>query len=894
MAAAYSETTQETISAELRATYRLQLSPQFTLDDAAALVDYLSDLGVSHLYSSPFLQAAPGSTHGYDVVNHHQVNAELGGAEARARLSRALFDRGLGLVLDIVPNHMAITGPENPIWWDVLENGQSSPYASYFDVDWDAPEMQRNNAIIVPVLGDQFGRVLEAGEIQVDYHEGEFLIRYYDNTYPVDPRSLGDLLAQASQYVQNDRLSFLAGVYDRLPLSTATDRPSAQRRHRDAVVLGRLLKDLVSAEPEVEAAIRQTVAEVNHQPDLLESFLGEQNFRLAFWRITARELGYRRFFDINNLIGLRIEDEQVFVDTHALILSWLAGEVLSGVRIDHLDGLRNPLNYLQRLSAVQPRAWIVAEKILEPGETLPEDWPLAGTTGYDFMNQVNGLFIDRSAEPALTRFYGQFTGQEQDYHSLVVRAKRKACQELLGSDVNWLTELFIQVTQRHRRYRDFTRNELRTVLQEVAVCLPVYRTYVDADRGEAPERDVRTIDRAVACARENRPEIDPTLFDFFRDLLVLNVKGEVEAELVMRFQQFTGPVMAKGVEDTVFYIYNRLVSLNEVGGDPGKFGYSANEFHSACIAAQEKWPRRMLSTSTHDTKRSEDVRARLDVLSEIPEEWQAAVESWSAANAKYKTGDAPDANDEYLIYQTLVGAWPLSSERLAAYMEKAAREAKRHTSWTAPDPDYEQALQNFISGIAADRKFTTGVEGLVEKVKAPGWINSLSQALIKLTAPGVPDFYQGSELWDYSLVDPDNRRPVDFDLRRRLLAELQAGQDPEQIWERKEEGLPKLWVIYKTLDLRRKCPQAFSPEGAYLPLAVRGEHALGYLRGGEVAVVVPRLPASAGQNWGNTQVKLPDGNWTNELTGERVQGGWLALKDLVSRFPVCLFRLEEG
>jgi (1->4)-alpha-D-glucan 1-alpha-D-glucosylmutase len=866
----------------------------FGFADAAAIADYLAALGISHLYCSPYLQAAPGSTHGYDVVNPHQVNKEIGGPEAHAQLCAKLKENGLGQVLDIVPNHMAILGRENPWWWDVLENGPSSRHAGYFDIEWDPPEAKLRNIVLLPVLGDHYGRVLEAGELCLEREEGSFVIRYHDQVFPVSPRSLNDFLATAAERCQSDDLSCIADGLGQLPMSTATDWVAVRRRHRNKEVLRGQLARLCREQPKVAAALDQVVAEVNSDPDQLDVLIERQNYRLAFWRAAAQDLGYRRFFDINTLVGLRAEDETVFAETHALILEWLRKGVLDGVRVDHPDGLLDPQEYFQRLYEACPQAWILAEKILEPGERLPKSWPIAGTTGYDFIFRLTNLFVDPAGEGPLTKFYAEFTDEPTDFAIVVREKKGMAMRDLLGSDVNRLTALFGQICERHRRHRDYTRHELHHVLREVISSLPVYRTYVRAKVGQVSEDDSRTITEAVESAKKTRLDLDKDLFDFFRDILLLRVRGELETELVMRFQQLTGPVMAKGVEDTAFYCFNRLVALNEVGGDPGRFGFSPDDFHKACAETQAEWPRSMLASSTHDTKRSEDVRARLHLLSEIPDRWREAVQRWTMLNKRYRRDGLPDRNAEYLLYQTLVGAWPIATERMIAYMEKASREAKVHTSWTQPNPDYDGALQQFIEGILDDREFKADLETFVKPLIEPGRVNSLAQTLIKLTAPGVPDFYQGTELWDLSLVDPDNRRPVDYALRRRLLSELD-GMTAEEIWSRIDEGLPKLWIIRQTLKLRRS-RKLLEPESSYRPLVARGEksaHVVAYTRGERIATVLPRLVIKLGAKWGDTTLELPEGRWRNAFTNETLNGGEIALAKLLKRFPVGLLCQER-
>lgn len=878
-------------------TYRVQLRPEFGFDKAAEIAGYLADFGISHLYSSPCLQAARASSHGYDVIDPTRVNEELGGEEGHARLCRALGEAGLGQVLDVVPNHMAITQRQNTWWWDVLENGPSSRYAFYFDVDWDPPQARLRNTVLLPILGDHYGRVLENGELKLVRRGGKFEIHYHEHRMPVAPRSLDTLLAGAARRCGSPDLAFIADSYGQLPHATLTDRESVARRHRDKEVLAGQLARLCEEKPEVAEAVDAVVAEWNADPDRLDELLQRQNYRPAFWRTAGQELDYRRFFDVHTLIGLRTEDEGVLADTHSLIFRWLKEGVLDGVRIDHPDGLRDPKQYFDRLRAAAPETWIVVEKILEPGEPLRESWPVDGTTGYDFLNLAGGLFVDRESERALTDLYTEMTGESPAWAELVREKKLLVLGDLLASDVNRLAEVFLQVCERHRRHRDYTRFELRQAIREVVASFPVYRTYIRAEAGEVSPEDEREVEEAIEAAKAHRSDLSPDLFDFFRDLLLLKVRGiaDIESELVMRFQQLTGPAMAKGVEDTAFYNYHRLVSLNEVGGSPGAFGVSVEEFHRTCAENQRRWPAAMLATSTHDTKRSEDVRVRISLLSEIPERWGEAVRRWFDHNKKHLRGGSPDRNAQYLLYQTLVGAWPISVERVQSYMEKATREAKSQTSWTRVNAEYEEALKGFVQAILEDRDFVADLEGFVAPLVEPGRISSLAQTLLKLAAPGAPDFYQGTELWDLSLVDPDNRRPVDYELRRRLLEELGKGMSPEGILARMDEGLPKLWLIRQGLHLRRRRPEAFGPGSTYEPLQVSGEkadHAVAFLRGGEVAAVVPRLAFKLGGDWGDTTLDLPEGRWRNGLTGDEVAGGRIGLKDLLARFPVALLSAE--
>ncbi|MGH9183131.1 MAG: malto-oligosyltrehalose synthase [Acidimicrobiales bacterium] len=884
------------------ATYRLQLRPGFGFDDAAAVAPYLADLGVSHVYCSPYLQAAPGSTHGYDVVDHARVNDELGGAAGHARLCAALG--AAGLVLDIVPNHMAITA-ENAWWQDVLENGPASRYARYFDVDWDPPESKLRHTVLMPVLGDHYGRVLEAGELRLERDGGSLSVRYHEHRLPVAPRSLDLVLAPAAAATGSDDLAFLARAFASLPAPTATDPASVGARHRDKEVLKRQLARLCAEDGDLAAAVDGAVAAVNADPDLFDELLERQNHRLAYWRTAGQELDYRRFFDITTLAGLRTEDERVFADTHALVLEWVGAGVLDGLRVDHPDGLVDPAGYLGRLRAAAPRAWVVVEKVLGTGERLPP-WPVEGTTGYDFLDLLGGLFVDPAGEEPLTDAYAEFTGEPTAWEEVAHATKHQVMRDVLAADLHRLSHLFVGVCEASRRHRDFTRRDLAEVLGEVAAGFAVYRTYVDP-AGHARPADLAQIEAALSRAAARRPELDPELWALVGAVLSGELGGPAATELRLRFQQVTGAVMAKAVEDTAFYTFCRLVSRNEVGGDPSRFATDVATFHVRMAEAQRDWPVAMLASSTHDTKRSEDVRARTSLLSEIPQGFAAAVARWSAANEGHRTttpeGEVwPDRNLEWLLYQTLVGAHPLPVERALAYVEKATREAKAHTSWVDPVPVYDGAVRRFVEGALAHPAFLADLDAFVAPLVEPGWVTALAAQLVKLTAPGVPDLYQGTEVWDWSLVDPDNRRPVDFARRRLLLAELD-GLSPEQVWARAADGLPKLALTRAALHLRRRLPEVFGagPAGEYRPLAARGRaasHVVAFCRGGRVATVVPRLALglSRAGGWGETAVELPPGDWRDELSGEVVGGGGpVPLAGVLARFPVALLaRLEGG
>ncbi|MDQ6648732.1 MAG: malto-oligosyltrehalose synthase [Actinomycetota bacterium] len=810
-------------------TYRVQLHAGFDFRAAAAVVPYLADLGVGHLYCSPYLQAAPGSTHGYDVVDHGRLNAELGGEEGFAELSAAVRGAGMGIVLDVVPNHSAVSEPEsqNAAWWDVLKQGPSSAYAGWFDIAWDSPD--NPGRVLVPVLGSSVGECIAAGEIV--YSEGPDgpLLRYYDHVVPVAP---------------------------------GTEK---------------LAEDL---------------------PALLEA----QHFRLCQWRVAADELNYRRFFDVTTLAGVRVEDPEVFEATHRLLLDQLRAGILDGLRIDHPDGLADPGGYLARLAEATGGCWVVVEKILEAGEELPPEWACAGTTGYDALNRLLGIFVDPAGEAALTTLYGELTRAPTSYPAVVETTKHLVLDSVLVAEVNRLTDVLVEVARADPRTRDFTRRGLRRALVEVLAAFDVYRAYVTPGQ-EPSSLACGHVEAAADIARRVVPSHSAEV-DLVRDLAL--GRGLAEAagerrptwsEFVTRFQQTCGPVMAKGVEDTAFYRYHRLDALNEVGGDPGRFGISPSEFHAAAAATQRDWPVSMTTLSTHDTKRSEDVRARLALLSEIPQRWGDAVVAWTAHNERYRAGGPLDRNTEYLLYQTLVGAWPLSPDRALAYLEKASREAKAYTTWTDPDPAYDEALAGFVTSVLDDPGFVEKLEVFVADLVRPARVGSLAQKLVQLTMPGVPDVYQGSELWDLSLVDPDNRRPVDYDRRRRLLRSLDT-LGPADVLAQAGTGLPKLLVVSRALRLRREHPDWFGAAAGYQPLPVSGAQAdrvLAFARGTTVATVVPRLVMGLERSgWGDTTIELAAGRWRDELTGATLEGGQVRPQDLFADFPVSLLVRQEA
>lgn len=875
-----------------RATYRVQLNGSFDFDAAASIADYLAELGVSDLYASPYLQAAPGSAHGYDVVDHSVLNPELGGEEAHRRMCAALQGAGLSQVVDVVPNHMAIGTPDNRWWWDVLEHGQSSSFASYFDVDWNARGSTSDDRILLPVLGDQYGRVVESGDVRLQREGEKFVISYYERTFPVTPRSLSEVLARAADRAKSDELAFLAGAFANLP--EAVDRITARRRTRDTRVLHHLLARALE-NPRISEAIEAEIDVTNLDADALDSLLAQQNYRLAYWQTGRHELEYRRFFDIDNLVGLHMEDEEVFEDTHRLMVSLVEEGVVTGLRIDHPDGLRDPKKYLAALRRKAPTAWIVVEKILEPGEQLPDGWPVAGTTGYEYLRLVGGLFLDPPGLDRLLDIYREAAGRMPEWETMVRESKGRVLDDGLRADLDRLVELLFEVCEHHRRHRDHSRLALREALRALLVCFPVYRTYMSPSDDSPSLRDREYVEQAVRSVKELHPRIDVELLDWLQDILLLRYRGPLELELALRFQQLSGPAMAKGVEDTAFYRFHRLISANEVGGDPINPATSVDSFHGVMAEVAHRQPQTMLTTSTHDTKRSEDVRARLAVLSEIPDRWRDVVAAWFDRCARYRGDVGPDRNTEYLLYQTVVGAWPIDEERAWQYMQKAIRESKTRTAWTRIDEGYEGSVESFVRGVLSDEEMRGEIDRFVQEIKHAGRLNALAQTALKLVSPGVPDIYQGTELWDLSLVDPDNRRPVDFDLRRRLLSEL-AGMSPEAIMERMDEGLPKLWIIRQALALRRERPEAFE-RGSYAPVQVEGmkqNYAIAFSRGESVVLIAPRLTLLRGGDWGDTSIALPDGRWDDVLTGEEHGAGSVELRRLLARFPVALLSKRKG
>jgi (1->4)-alpha-D-glucan 1-alpha-D-glucosylmutase len=946
-----------------RATYRVQLHRDFRFADVTAIVPYLAALGVSHVYCSPYLRARPGSLHGYDIVDHGILNPELGSREDFDRMVDALAREGMSHLCDVVPNHMAVMGADNAWWMDVLANGPSSPYATYFDIDFGRRDEALAGKVLVPVLGDGYGSVLERGELVLafDGDAGTFAIRYFDHRFPLDPRSTAGIVLGAAAEARRahsqaaPELDAIAYTLKALPAYDDDAPPRVAARRRIAGDLAQRLAGLARADDNAAAAIARSVAQFNGSAgdrasfDALHALLEQQPFRLADWRIAADEINYRRFFDVNDLAGLRMEQAAVFEATHGFVLSLAGAGRIGGLRIDHPDGLYDPARYFATLQARyreeakrhgrdDASIYLVIEKIAAPHERVPVDWPVHGTTGYRFASVVNGLFVDTRAKARLDRIWRTFAGDDaQPFEEAAYDGRRAIMEGPLASELRMATLRALRLARADRRTRDFTFNALREAIMEIVARFPVYRTYVDASGASAQDR--RYIDWAVAHARAQTRVSDVRAFDFLhRALLGSPPEGADDAarvayrDFALRFQQFTAPVTAKGVEDTALYRFNRLVSLNEVGSDPQQFGMTVRAFHAASADRAATWPHTMLATSTHDNKRSEDVRARIDVISERPGAWRAAVGRWSRMNRSCKTlvdaDPAPSANDEYLLYQTLVGSFVSGDdgiapyrERIAAYMLKAAREAKVRTSWLSPNAAYEDALARFVAALLDE---SHGFLADLRQECAPyawfGMLNSLSATLLKLASPGVPDLYQGNELFDFSLVDPDNRRAVDFDLRKARLASLATIDAPPHddrgariraLFEAPFDGRTKLFAVRQALALRRRRPALFAC-GDYRPLQAQGAHAAHVVafariheREALVAVAgrlfaslgVPSGTVPLGDAWGDTSVDLrvfPGGRRIASVLTSRplvADGDRIPLSQLFADYPGALLHV---
>jgi (1->4)-alpha-D-glucan 1-alpha-D-glucosylmutase len=970
------------------ATYRLQLSPALTFDDAAALVPYLDRLGITDGYTSPFFETSSRGSHGYDVSDHNRLREELGGEAAFARFGAALTRQRMGLLIDLVPNHMGIAGDRNAWWMDLLTNGPSSPYASFFDVDWRPVKRELADKVLLPILGDQYGAVLDRGELRLELTGGAFRVRYHETVLPIHPSTYARVLGYRLDELQATlgpehpalvELKEVIGWFATLPGPADTKPDRLPARERDVETGRQRLDELLRQSGDVRDFVEANLRLYNGTPgdsasfDLLDALLDEQAYRLAYWRVAGEEINYRRFFDVNDLAAIRMEDPRVFAETHRLVFRLVREGVVTGLRIDHPDGLYAPAQYFRRLqrgcflesarrlagvggdegewrdsallarydAAVREGAppvsacYIVAEKILAVDERLPAIWPVDGTTGYEFLNRVNGIFVDRTRARAIDDLYARLLRRPPSFDDVVYESKRLIMDTAMASEINVLAHRLNVISEKHRSSRDFTLASLHRALREIIAAFPVYRTYAGdtggetSDPGRIEDRDRDAIARAVARAKSRAPAtMNVSVFDWIADILALRFPPWAQEadrcerlDFAMRFQQTTGPVTAKGYEDTALYRYHRLVSLNEVGGDPHRFGTPLAEFHAAMAARQAETPHGLSATATHDTKRGEDVRARINVLSEIPAEWRQRVARWQRLNRKHKGAvdgaPVPSAREEYLLYQTLVGAWPIEAERVQAYLLKALHEAKERTSWVNPNPRYDEAIARFAEAILdphRSREFLRDLVAFQERVAHFGIFNSLAQVLIKITAPGVPDFYQGTELWDLSLVDPDNRRPVDFERRRRLLDELVervtttdhlAGLAAELL-KNAEDGRVKMFVTRQALVFRRDHAALFAG-GAYRALDARGTHAehccaFARVREGEAAVVVvPRLLARRGGSgrgtgmevWSDTEVVLGEEGgrrFRNIFTNEEIEApaGALPLVAAFASFPLAL------
>ena len=965
------------------ATYRLQLHSGFTFAQAAEIIEYLAEMGISDCYISPLAQARSGSLHCYDVTNPGVVNPELGGEAAFREFARKARDHGLGIVADTVPNHMCISDPANGWWLDVLENGPSSVYAPYFDIDWNPPKADLANKVLLPVLGDQYGHVLENRELIVSYNNGSFAVSYHGLMFPLAPRTWTQILEPAlmtfgpkldeSNHDIMELESIITGL-NHLPLRTETDLVKVRERQREKGIIKQRLATLVEVNSAINLAIQKAIAELNgisgdaHSFDRLEKLLDDQAYRLSFWHVAADEINYRRFFDVNDLAAIRVEQPEVFESTHELTFRLIREGWITGLRIDHVDGLRDPGLYLELLQsrcdlalaaahtknssdestasadgsdASGPPFYVVVEKILGHDEPLRTDWPIHGTTGYEYLNDLNGLYVDRSARENLEGFYTRFTRYRREFPEIVYECKRLVLRATMSGEQNVLARRLDRISEQHRWSRDFTLNSLGRSLAEVIACFPVYRSYVTS-AGTLTAEDRRRITTAINVATRRNAALSESTFDFLGSVLLLTHPaelGELERQerldFTLRFQQLTSPVMAKGFEDTALYRFYPLTSLNEVGSDPTSFGTPAQEFHERNQQRARQWPHGLCATSTHDTKRGEDVRARINVLSEVPEEWAAAAARWHEMNVgarvEFDEVPIPDANEEYLFYQTLIGVWPLAPinpkerevfvKRIQEYMHKASKEAKLRTSWISPNRNHDEALAEFVRRVLEPRSnnsFPADFAKFHRTVAMAGMLNSLSQTTLKICSPGVPDFYQGSELWDDNLVDPDNRRPVDFARRRAILEQItrDVKADPlallKKLLETTADGRIKMHVSRCALRFRRHHQELFA-NGAYDPLEATGKrarHVVSFARRHEkdqVIVAAGRffMALGAGNNslpdsdaWADTKLVLPDyaeaRRYRDVFSGREIEsraetnGKYLAMAEVFGLMPIAM------
>ena len=991
------------------ATYRLQFNYLFTFSDAKSIVAYLDELGITDCYASPYFLAKKGSLHGYDILDHNQINPEIGTDEEYNGFVKELKKYEMGQILDIVPNHMSIIQKENVWWMDVLENGQSSVYADFFDIEWKPVKDELENRVLLPILGGQYGQILENQELSLRFEEGAFFIGYGEKIFPLEPTSYHKILEFRVDDLEKEtekdhphlqELLSINTALTHLPPHTEKDRPKMMERRREKEIIKKRLWNLYNDSDQIRSFIDQNLRIFNGNKenpksfDLLDELLDRQVYRLSYWRVATEEINYRRFFDINELAAIRMENPVVFDEIHKLTLKLIKEGKVTGLRVDHPDGLYNPFEYFYRLqkgcfvqiclqelekemngkqeteplngpsfpsleerignlydqelfknfsSPLRTLFYVVGEKILTKGERMPDDWTVSGTVGYAFLNPVNSIFIATENAKAFDRIYTRFIGSKTDYQDLFYEKKKLIMLTAMSSETNTLGHDLDRISEKDRHTRDFTLNSLTIAITEAIACFPVYRTYVTSCG--VIERDRRYIEQAISKAKRKNPALNVTIFDFLKNVLLLQYPGNFKEtdktewlDFTMRFQQVCAPIMAKGLEDTLFYVYNRFVSQNEVGGAPEKFGTTLEAFHGQNIERSKFWPHGLITTSTHDTKRSEDVRARLNVLSEIPDEWNHHINRWSRINKGKKSlidGQfVPDRNEEYLLYQTLIGVWPLQpmeeadyelfKNRIKDYMLKAIREAKVNTSWISPNTPYEEGLLTFIDAIFSYRQrnlFLKDFDELQKKVSYFGMLNSLSQTLLKITSPGTPDFYQGTEIWNLSLVDPDNRRPVNFDIRKKMLEALKTkmrryGSDrtgfARELMLEWKDGSIKLYVTFRSLNYRKENYKLFT-NGTYMPLRGDGnfkDHVCAFARQGEgkvVLVIAPRFLAHLTQVnetplgrkvWGDSSMTMPGEivaeRFSNIFTGERVDvtrrngENRLMLDQVFANFPVAM------
>ncbi|MBI2851184.1 MAG: malto-oligosyltrehalose synthase [Chloroflexi bacterium] len=984
-------------------TYRVQFNHNFTFRDAAALVPYLHELGITDIYASPYLKARPGSMHGYDITDHNSLNPEIGSEEDYRSFVARLHKHGMGQILDFVPNHMSII--DNPWWMDVMENGLSSPFAEFFDIDWYPAKAELYEKVLLPILEDQYGKVLEAGLLRLDFLNGAFYIKYGEHTLPIGPRTaalpLEDCLARVRETLGEGHADFLEmqsiiTASHNLPARHETTQERTSERLREKEIIKKRLWELHQKNEKVRVSLAETVDAFNGKVGVSRSFdrlhelLDQQVYRLSYWRVALDEINYRRFFDNNELAAIRTESRRVFNLSHKLLKQLLRERAVTGLRIDHVDGLFDPSEYLWRLqkarflglcrdeletarpavdqpdfeekllekydeelrlnpdSAIVHPLYIVVEKILGEKERLRGTWPVDGTTGYEFANLLDGIFVNRRNVRALRNIYCWFTKTDEDFRDIAYYCKDLIMRTSMSAETNVAALRLDRVAEKSRWYRDFTLNSLRDTIREVIACFPVYRTYINASGNPVSDEDKTVISAAISQARRRNPALSGSLFDYLRDTLLLKYAPDLDEEgrreqqqFVMHFQQLTGPIMAKGVEDTAFYRYNPIVSSNDVGGNPARLGNTVREFHLHNAIRHRAFKHSLLATSTHDSKRSEDVRARINVLSEMPGKWKTARVRWSRLNRRKKITlneeRVPDRNEEFLIYQTLIGTYPIEemdeaerqkcADRIQTYILKAIREAKVHTSWVSPDTAYEEGVAAFIAAIldpSPSNTFLVDFIGFNKQVSCGGMYNSLSQVVLKAFSPGTPDLYQGNELWNFSLVDPDNRGQVDFTLRIKTLEVLKEraaksenlSKLTEELLSNISDGRVKLYVTWKALNYRRENSDLFN-EGTYVPLEAAGGRktnicAFAWRMGSkQIAVVAPRLVAKFTQNgavppvgrqvWGDTVLQLPGRArimpYRNIFTGELIQSAAngrrvvLPVAQVLATFPIAALEL---